>query len=287
MGEAEIGQNIFKDRKVLIATMHGKENVIAPLLELNLGVECKVAENFNSDQFGMFSGEVERKKSPLETLRDKALAALKNTDFQLVVASEGSFGPHPASPFITSNEELLIFIDLENNLEIHGRFFSTETNLAQQEIKQIDELIDFEKRINFPAHGVIVYEKLEEGTNKVWKDFKTSEELRLKVAELLETNTNLILETDMRAMNNPTRMKNIEAATKDLIKNILSICPMCNVPGFSIVDVVRGLPCDLCNLPTKSVKANVYKCQKCNYSSTQLLERKKTEDPMYCDFCNP
>lgn len=283
----EMSQNIFKNRTVLIATMHGKEHAIAPLLEAALGVKCIVAKNFNSDLFGMFSSEIERAKSPLETARDKAIAAISETDLTLVVASEGSFGPHPASPFLTVNEELLLFIDLDNKLEIRGRFLSTDTNLAQLEIENIKDLIYFEKQVGFPEHAIILYEKTDDGKDKLWKDFKVQDELHIKISSLLKSNVKLIAETDMRAMNNPTRMKNIEAATKDLIKNILSNCPQCNTPGFSIVDSVRGLPCELCNLPTKSLKAHIFKCEKCAYSSTQIIESKKVEDPMYCDFCNP
>ena len=39
---------LFKGRKLVIATMHEKERVIAPLLEKNLGVEVVVPKAVNS-----------------------------------------------------------------------------------------------------------------------------------------------------------------------------------------------------------------------------------------------
>ena len=66
---------MFKDRRLVIATMHKKEQVIAPILESGLGVKCILPEHFNSDQWGTFSGEIERKHDPIETARQKCLKA--------------------------------------------------------------------------------------------------------------------------------------------------------------------------------------------------------------------
>ena len=105
---------IFSNRTVVVATMHGKEKVFAPILERELGVKCKTIKAFNTDLFGMFSGEIERKYPPGKTLKLKALAALKQSKETLVVASEGSFGPHPSHMFIPANEEMVILLDKKN-----------------------------------------------------------------------------------------------------------------------------------------------------------------------------
>ena len=52
---------MFEGRRLLIATKHKKEQVIAPILEEGLGVQCFVPENYDSDIFGTFSGEIDRK----------------------------------------------------------------------------------------------------------------------------------------------------------------------------------------------------------------------------------
>lgn len=54
--------NSFSQRKLVIATKHHKEKVIAPLIEKVLGVECFVGKNFDTDTLGTFTGEVERKR---------------------------------------------------------------------------------------------------------------------------------------------------------------------------------------------------------------------------------
>ena len=95
-------------------------------------------------------------------------------------------------------------------------------------------------------------------------------------------------ETDMRAMNNPTRMKVIAETTTKLIEKILSCFPSCNHLGFSITNTNKGLPCSLCNAPTRSVKAYIYECQHCGFKKEDLFPNKiKEENPRYCDYCNP
>ena len=96
------------------------------------------------------------------------------------------------------------------------------------------------------------------------------------------------LESDMRAMYNPTRMKVIERVTQKLVDKLNSHCPKCNTPAFGIGDIKRGLPCNLCGMPTKSILSHIYICQKCNYTKEEIYPNGKfTEEPTFCDFCNP
>ncbi|MDX1427852.1 MAG: DUF6671 family protein [Salegentibacter mishustinae] len=281
------GYNMFKGRTLVIATMHKKEQVISPILEKQLGVYCKTATNLNTDNFGTFTGEVNREDTAMATVKAKAMAALNETEETLVVASEGSFGAHPSCFFMSANEEIVILIDTKNNIEIKGWYLTSETNFSQREIRSINDLKEFEENVGFPNHGIIIKAKNGKNEEEILKEFQSSELLRFKVRELLKMNIPIIAETDMRAMKNPTRMKAIECATIDLVKNVKSVCSQCYAPGFSVVEVIRGLRCSLCNFPTKSVKAYIYKCQKCDYSCEKPKENVIWEDPMYCDFCNP
>ena len=77
---------IFDGRKLVIATKHKKENVIAPLLEQYLSVKCIVPEDFDTDELGTFTGEIERKDDALSTVRQKCLLAMEQTQVEL--------GPH-------------------------------------------------------------------------------------------------------------------------------------------------------------------------------------------------
>ena len=51
--------------------MHKKENIIAPILEKELGVKCFVCKGFDTDALGTFTGEIVRKDDPITTLRKK------------------------------------------------------------------------------------------------------------------------------------------------------------------------------------------------------------------------
>jgi len=82
---------MFKDRKLIIATKHNKEQVIAPLIEKALGVICFIDEDFDTDILGTFTPERVRKLDPISTAREKCLLAMKRTGCDLGIASEGSF----------------------------------------------------------------------------------------------------------------------------------------------------------------------------------------------------
>ena len=278
---------IFKDRTIVIATMHGKERVIAPILERELKAKCMTILDFDTDTFGTFSGEIERKDAPVITLKAKAYAAIMKREEDLVIASEGSFGPHPSYFSGPANEEMVILIDTRNDIEIIGRHFTEKTNFNHGEVKNMKDLDEFVEHIGYPEHGIILQTVDSEKKKRVYKDFKTFEDLKIKARKLLKNGSTVRVETDMRAMNNPTRMVAIELAVKDLVKNIKSQCPGCSAPGFVISDVVRGLLCGTCNFPTKSISAYIYKCKKCGYGKKVLREGISEEDPMYCNFCNP
>lgn len=278
---------MFIGRKLLIATKHEKEKAIAPLLEDKIGVQCFVAENFDTDVLGTFTGEVERKDDPITTARNKCLMAMELNNCDLGIASEGSFGPHPAIFFVHADDEMLLFIDKKNDLEIIVRELTTDTNFNGGEIKTEKELKDFSKQLKFPTHGLIV-RKAKEDFTEIIKGITDWEKLKTTFHYFLEKYGVAYVETDMRAMYNPTRMKAIERATKKLVDKINSYCPQCQTPGFGITDRKEGLGCMQCNFPTRSTLSYIYTCQKCAYTYEEMYPNKKTtEDPMYCDVCNP
>lgn len=279
--------NLFVKRRLLIATKHHKEQVIAPILEQVLGVSCEVAVDLDTDVLGTFSGEVARNDDPVTTLRNKCLMALDQTGGDLVVASEGSFGPHPQMFFLSADDELVMLIDKKHNLEILARALSIETNFNGKEVTSESELLAFAEAVKFPSHGLILRKSRAEKVGIV-KGIKDVETLKHDFNRLLEEHGSAFVETDMRAMHNPSRMKVIEAATHNLVKKILSCCPECEMPGFDIVRSNPGLQCERCGLPTHSTLSHVYICQYCHYERTRMYPANKTTaDPRYCDFCNP
>lgn len=96
------------------------------------------------------------------------------------------------------------------------------------------------------------------------------------------------LETDLRAMCNPTRMQVIEQATLNLIQKIGQLCPQCFCPGFDLIERKPGLLCAWCSAPTNLVLAEIYQCQKCQFQETTMFPYgKKFAEPDNCLYCNP
>ncbi len=278
---------MFEGRNLVIATKHEKEKVIAPILEKELGVKCFVTLDFDTDELGTFTGEVERKDDPIITARNKCLLAMELTNCDLAVASEGSFGPHPSLYFVPSDDEFLLFVDKKNDLEIIARELSIETNFNGCEIKTERELKEFADNANFPSHGLII-RKSHDDFRDIVKGITNPDELNKAFQNLIGKHGTAYIETDMRAMYNPSRMKVIEKAAGKLVDKILSLCPKCETPGFGITDRKDGLPCELCDFPSRSTLSYIYTCQKCAYEKEEKYPNgKQTEDPRYCDMCNP
>jgi hypothetical protein len=66
-----MSNSLFAGRSLVIASMHGKERVIAPGLESSLGVDTLVSDRLNTDLLGTFSGEQPRTISPLDAAREQ------------------------------------------------------------------------------------------------------------------------------------------------------------------------------------------------------------------------
>lgn len=279
----------FANRVGVLATMHQKERVIAPLLERELGMQVIVPQDFNTDLFGTFTREIKRTGDQVEAARLKAEKAISVMGGSLAIASEGTFAPHPLVPYLSCNREIVILLDKENELEIIGQEFSTETNYNHRSITTIEEAYEFSRQAGFPEHGLIVMLD-SSSTDEIIKGITTEEQLTDAVKQTLAKSKNgkIHIETDMRALYNPTRMKTIEKATQDLIRKINQVCPKCSCPGFAVIERKKGLPCAVCHFPTELTLATIYSCQKCNFRQEQLFpDGVESVDPAQCMYCNP
>ncbi len=282
-----MAQDFFRNRKLLIATKHGKEAVIAPLLEQHLDVRCFTRTDLDTDSLGTFTGEIARHTDPVTTVRKKCHWALEQSDCDLVVASEGSFGSHPSLYFLPADEEFLMLVDIKNNLEIVAKVLSTETNFDGAEVRTEAALLDFAEKAQFPSHALIL-RPTQDSKDSIYKGLKRKEELLDTFHRLQQEFGSTHVETDMRAMNNPSRMRVIALAAKNLVEILHHSCPQCATPGFAVRETKKGLPCENCGLPTPSIKSVVYSCQKCGNQQEKMYPNgKEYEDPSYCNFCNP
>jgi hypothetical protein len=91
-----------------------------------------------------------------ETARLKAELGLAATGLPRGLASEGSFGPHPAIPFLAAAHELMIFIDREEGIEAVEEQVSEATNFAAIDLAPGADLEGFLARAGFPGHALIL-----------------------------------------------------------------------------------------------------------------------------------
>ncbi|MEE4245631.1 MAG: DUF6671 family protein [Kangiellaceae bacterium] len=275
--------------EIVLTTKHEKSLAIAPIIQQLLGANI-VEFNADTDSLGTFSGEVERQGTPLETVKKKCQWALDETKYLYALASEGSFGPHPAVPFVACNTETLYFIDKARNLDVDVTELFTETNYQMTEVSSLEQLLEFADKALFPSHGLIVRPLPKSNDLPIFKGICDRDDLEAayRSARELSVAGKVWVETDMRAHLNPTRMANIGKLTEQLAKRLKSLCPKCQSPGWGRINVKRGLPCRWCNTPTEMVLVEIYGCNQCGHQAElPRSDGEETADPGACPVCNP
>ena len=277
----------WEKRKAVLINKHDKERVIVPIIEEKTGLQITVERSYDTDLLGTFTKEVKREGSQLDTVRLKAHKGMQLMGLDIGIASEGIFGSHPVIPFIPWNYEIVILIDKKNDIEIVGESGTTATNYDYIVTGEYHEVQEFARRILFPSHFIVLRANNEENTAiikgiRTWKSLK-----RIFDQEVNNSKKGKVfIEADTRACANPTRMENIERATQDLVKKMLSRCTICGAPGFIIVDKKVGLPCESCGSPTNEVATKIYACKKCTYTEEEQVEKKQASAGR-CMHCNP
>jgi len=285
------GDRPYKNTVAVLATMHGKERAIGPVLTQGLGVRVALAMELNTDRFGTFSRDVERTGSQLDAARAKIVAGFEYAPYARVgIASEGSFGPHPYIPFLALGRELILLNDHERGLELTGHFASPETNYGHAVVSDMEAAIAFAERSKFPKHGLIVMGCVDEkpvAGLALFKDVVDCVALEKAVGQVVAKCGAAFVEADMRAHRNPTRMRAIERAACDLVHRFRSQCPACAHPGFDVTERIAGLPCEWCGEPTHVIRAEVLTCQACDYRQERPATSATTAEPGRCESCNP
>lgn len=279
----------FNNRRAVLITKHKKEEVIFPALQ-PLGMQLAVLNNTDTDQFGSFTREIPRQGTQLVAAQAKTKTALEVSGEHIAISSEGSFGPHPELSFIPANIELVLFIDTLHNIEIAGWEISSDTNFSQTEVTSVGDAIQFSTTCGFHLHGIIVRPNQNANDRVLFKGITTENLLKEAVMKCFEVSKDkrALIETDMRAMYNPTRMKVIEKEAIDLLHKLQNICPVCSWPGFEVTEWLRGLPCENCFMPTRHVLKHIYTCKKCSHKNEmEYPDGKRYCEAQFCDFCNP
>lgn len=271
---------------ILLATKHQKEMALREPFQAAFSANLIVPPDFDTDQFGTFTGEIPRKADAYQTVIAKARSAAEAYHYDYVIASEGSFGPHPALSFSPGDAEWLCFLDVNRDLVIVEFDLTTETNYSHLEIKESDDYRHFLNKVKFGSHGLILRGM---PNSHILAKGVTSENELVELLELYFKSYSIIrLETDMRAMFNPTRMSFIQKLADKLIARMKSICEKCQLPGFGKISVSGKLRCADCYAETELYQSRVLSCVKCDHQlSMDRPDGLREADPQYCPYCNP
>ena len=278
---------VYAGQRIALLTQHGKERVIAPVLESALGCRVERVAGYDTDLLGTFTRDIPRAGTQIEAARKKARVSMELAGLPLGLASEGSFGPDPFAGMFPWNVELLVWIDDERELEVVG-VAQGKANFSHLLTADWAAAETFARQSGFPGHHLVVRPEGEDDP-RIRKGIAAWAELEAAFAWALNQSASgrVFLETDVRAHANPTRMDNIRLAAEDLAKKLCSLCPACGTPGFWIVEQVAGLACADCGASTREIRADLYGCLKCEHRETRERADVEYADPGRCDTCNP
>jgi hypothetical protein len=209
--------------------------------------------------------------------------------YAFMIASEGSFYPHPDAPFVTVNTELVVFSDFVQDRTFTGRHTSLFIPAGKLQITSWEEAQKWASGIDFTNHGLLVLTADPiVSLRLIFKDCTSWQDLQdaFDTCRSRDKSRKVLLETDFKAMRNPSRQQNIIKAAYNLPEVLRAHCPECGVPGFEAYDAVAGLPCSWCGTPTRLLKGRKYLCSQCTFE-TVILIAEAPADPESCHVCNP
>ena len=275
----------YQNKRVLLASKHEKERAIRPAFLNKLGCEIYTS-NFDTDQFGTFTGEIPRAHSAYETCVLKAKSAAIAADCSFSIASEGSFGPHPSLPFFASDHEIMVFVDLENDWIIADQLLTPKTNYKMLTLDADTEIDSFLESVQFPSHAVTL--QVPHTKEILGKGIQELALLKQLITTGFSKGDQLLLATDMRAMMNPTRMEALSLLAEKLAVRISTCCPACCTPGFGFISTADYLSCSVCDGPTTMHRFEIWGCISCDMKEKKPRHDNLEEaEPTYCNYCNP
>ena len=280
-------------RDIALATLHGKQRVLARPLLKGLGLRLVHTSAVDTDQFGSFCGTRPRRLDAVLTAQRKAEAAMDALGLDLGIASEGSFGPHPAVPMLAAGVECLVVVDRSSGRVLVEQAISRRTNFSATAVAGLNEAQAWLTQVGFPSHGVMVRPHHRQGDAVApWlaKGVSQAPELGEWLARAAAASAvgQAWLETDMRAHCNPTRMASIRRLAFQLVRRLRQPCPACGAPGYGLVETLPGLPCSACGLASRWVMQQVWGCDVCGHREWRPRgDGLQAVDPQHCDYCNP
>ena len=151
----KVKKHSYNDKTCVIATMHEKEKVIAPAFLDLMGLKM-IKTKIDTDQLGTFTGEVERKGTPLTCVRQKCELAMKESKVTIGIASEGSLVHILSFHFCVVTMRFYTLWIRERGFALHQSLLSTKTNHSAEAFSDLQRLKTFCDQALFPSHGLIV-----------------------------------------------------------------------------------------------------------------------------------
>lgn len=273
--------------RVALLTQHGKQRVIAPLLEPALGCRIALVTGFDTDQLGTFTRETPRPGTQQQAASQKARKGMELAGTPLGIASEGSFAADPFSGMLPWNVELVTWVDDELGIEVIGIAQGADRK-GHMQSGTWQEIAAFAEREGFPQQQLVLRPDGQDDP-RIYKSIADWATLQLTFDQCLAQSASgqVFVERDLRAFANPSRMQRIEEATADLLQRLQSTCPVCATPGFWISQRLPGLPCAACRWPTSLAQSEAWSCLRCDHQAITPIADRTLADPAHCAYCNP
>lgn len=273
-----------------IASAHHKAQVIGPVVTSRLPLQDVVSiSEIPTDELGTFSGEIPRTLPPGEAAKAKARMGFEASGIPLQVSTEASFYSHPQIMGLTIHEELVLLADFSKERYYWGIIRSLDTWGPQISLTDFNTAQDWLTAHHQKDHHWMIIPSPETQHSFPPQKALPSPEAVIQALQALNLNGDSFqLVPDYRAHLHPGRMQIIEQATHQLVDTLLSICPVCNQPGFAIQSKLPGLPCKYCGSPTQRTMYQVRKCNVCGNETRETIPNQPAEaDPIDCEVCNP
>jgi hypothetical protein len=269
---------------LVFATKHHKRAYLGPVFRSRWGLRL-VTPLIDTDLLGTFTGERIRAGDVATTLRAKismALEAEPNAD--LIVATEGSFGPDPVLGWVPLHEEVLLWSWPQRGKELWVSHRSHDTNFSSTDEAKWPDVRRWAERIGFPSAQVIVRDACGAVVAKGLGDWSELEH-RWHTASKGGVPS---VETDMRADRNPKRQTVLRLLAQKTVAAMRSCCPKCEFPGFVAQPALPGASCAECGSATRLPRELKAECVECGHCDVQPSEYERNGvDPGQCDRCNP
>jgi hypothetical protein len=281
----------YRGQRAALATMHGKENVIAPALRERIGLIVETPVSIDTDTLGTFTGEVPRVGTMREVAIAKARLGIAASGLRIGIGSEGTYGPHPHIPFVPGGMELMVLVDDELGIVVAEHLIDDAPVYDHEVVTDAGELPEFLQRTGFPAQALIAmpYEPVADNY-PIHKGLGEKSALSAAITDCAPHSRDgrVIVQTDMRAHMNPSRMKTVGRLARKLGERIATACPACRLPGFGQTGVEGGLPCRWCGAKSVMYRHEIYGCVACDHREwRQRADGLTHADPGRCPECNP